>query len=77
LILIGVFLLFASSSTLAYLEKLLVYECDFDLLDDAKSHFDIQFYLVSILFIIFDWKSPFYFLGQFFLTRLVCLNFGL
>jgi NADH:ubiquinone oxidoreductase subunit 3 (subunit A) len=41
LILIGVSFLFASSSSLAYLEKLLAYECGFDRLDDARSHFDI------------------------------------
>ncbi len=56
LILIGVSFLFASSSSLAYLEKLLAYECGFDRLDDARSHFDIWFYLVSILFIHHGFK---------------------
>jgi NADH-ubiquinone oxidoreductase chain 3 len=53
LILVGVSFLFASSSNLAYPEKLSAYECGFDPFDDARSRFDIRFYLVSILFIIF------------------------
>jgi NADH-ubiquinone oxidoreductase chain 3 len=53
LILIGVSFVFAFSSSLAYLEKLSTYECGFNPLDDAISCFDIRFYLVSILFIIF------------------------
>jgi NADH-ubiquinone oxidoreductase chain 3 len=77
LILIGVSFLFGSSSSLAYPEKLLAYECGFDPLDNTRSHFGIQFYLVSILFITFDLEVTFYFLGQFLLTRLVCLDFGL
>ena len=61
LILIGVSFLFASSSSLAYPEKLSAYECGFDPLDDARSRFDIRFYLVSILFIIFDLEVTFLF----------------
>jgi NADH:ubiquinone oxidoreductase subunit 3 (subunit A) len=38
LILIGVSFLFASSSILAYPEKLLAYECGFDPVDNARSH---------------------------------------
>lgn len=53
LILVGVSYLFSSSSNLAYPEKLSAYECGFDPFDDARSRFDIRFYLVSILFIIF------------------------
>nr|QKQ14692.1 NADH dehydrogenase subunit 3 [Zygnema circumcarinatum] len=53
LILVGVSFLFSSSSNLAYPEKLSAYECGFDPFDDARSRFDIRFYLVSILFIIF------------------------
>jgi NADH-ubiquinone oxidoreductase chain 3 len=41
LILIGVFFLFASSSSLAYPEKLSAYECGFDPLDNARSRFVI------------------------------------
>lgn len=34
--------------------KLKSYECGFDPFDDARTKFDIRFYLVAILFIIFD-----------------------
>nr|YP_004927663.1 NADH dehydrogenase subunit 3 [Treubia lacunosa]AEH99710.1 NADH dehydrogenase subunit 3 [Treubia lacunosa]QIA60225.1 NADH dehydrogenase subunit 3 [Treubia lacunosa] len=61
LILIGVSFLFASSSSSAYPEKLSAYECGFDPFDDARSRFDIRFYLVSILFIIFDLEVTFLF----------------
>jgi NADH-quinone oxidoreductase subunit A len=35
-------------------EKLSPYECGFEAFDDARRRFDVRFYLVSILFIIFD-----------------------
>ena len=35
-------------------EKISAYECGFDPFDDARARFDIRFYLVAILFIIFD-----------------------
>lgn len=42
-------------------EKQSAYECGFDPFDDARSRFDIQFYLVAILFIIFDLEVTFLF----------------
>ena len=42
-------------------EKVSAYECGFDPFDDARSRFDIQFYLVAILFIIFDLEVTFLF----------------
>lgn len=42
-------------------EKLSAYECGFDSFDDARMKFDIRFYLVSILFIIFDLEVAFLF----------------
>jgi len=42
-------------------EKLSAYECGFDAFDDARMHFDIRFYLVAILFIIFDLEVAFLF----------------
>jgi NADH:ubiquinone oxidoreductase subunit 3 (subunit A) len=42
-------------------EKISAYECGFDPFDDARSRFDIQFYLVAILFIIFDLEVSFLF----------------
>ena len=42
-------------------EKLSTYECGFDPFGDARSKFDIRFYLVAILFIIFDLEIAFLF----------------
>ena len=42
-------------------EKLSPYECGFEAFDDARRRFDIRFYLVSILFIIFDLEVAFLF----------------
>jgi len=42
-------------------EKVSAYECGFDPFDDARDQFDIRFYLVSILFIIFDLEVAFLF----------------
>nr|YP_009674904.1 NADH dehydrogenase subunit 3 [Haplomitrium hookeri]QDE12929.1 NADH dehydrogenase subunit 3 [Haplomitrium hookeri] len=54
LISIGVSSLFASSFGSAYPEKLSAHECGSDPSDDARSRFDIRFYLVPISSIIFD-----------------------
>ena len=73
---IGIFLYFIIALALASLilglafifatrkadpEKISAYECGFDPFVDARSRFDIQFYLVSILFIIFDLEVTFLF----------------
>ena len=42
-------------------EKVSAYECGFDPFDDSRSRFDIRFYLVSILFIVFDLEVSFLF----------------
>jgi NADH-quinone oxidoreductase subunit A len=42
-------------------EKLSAYECGFNAFDDARMKFDIRFYLVSLLFIIFDLEVAFLF----------------
>lgn len=42
-------------------EKLTAYECGFDPFDDARNQFDVRFYLVAILFIIFDLEASFLF----------------
>jgi len=42
-------------------EKLSPYECGFDPFGDARSRFDVRFYLVAILFIIFDLEVAFLF----------------
>ena len=42
-------------------EKLSPYECGFEAFDDARGKFDVRFYLVAILFIIFDLEVAFLF----------------
>jgi NADH-quinone oxidoreductase subunit A len=42
-------------------EKLSAYECGFNAFDDARMKFDVRFYLVAILFIIFDLEVAFLF----------------
>jgi len=39
--------------------KLSAYECGFDAFDDARAPFDVRFYLIAILFIIFDLETAF------------------
>ena len=41
--------------------KLSEYECGFPAFDDARAQFDVRFYLVAILFIIFDLEAAFLF----------------
>jgi NADH-quinone oxidoreductase subunit A len=42
-------------------EKETAYECGFEAFDDARARFEVRFYLVSILFIIFDLEAAFLF----------------
>ena len=42
-----------------YPEKLTEYECGFPAFEDSRSQFDVRFYLVAILFIIFDLEAAF------------------
>ncbi len=42
-------------------EKLSAYECGFNAFDDARMKFDVRFYLVAILFIVFDLEVAFLF----------------
>lgn len=58
-------LLFALSLFLVYqkpdVEKLSSYECGFNPFGDARNKFEVRFYLVGILFIIFDLEITFLF----------------
>jgi NADH-quinone oxidoreductase subunit A len=57
-------ILFSSSRLSAYNpdpEKLSAYECGFDPYEDARNVFDVRFYLVAILFLIFDLEAVFFF----------------
>ncbi|MBK1679341.1 NADH-quinone oxidoreductase subunit A [Rhodocyclus tenuis] len=42
-------------------EKLSPYECGFEAFEDARMKFDVRFYLIAILFIIFDLEIAFLF----------------
>src|SRR5579875_3022333 len=44
-----------------YPDKLAAYECGFEAFDDARRRFDVRYYLVAILFIIFDLEVAFLF----------------
>jgi len=43
----------------AYAEKSSPYECGFDSFGDARTPFDVRYYLVAILFIVFDLETAF------------------
>lgn len=44
-----------------YPQKLAEYECGFPAFEDARAQFDVRFYLVAILFIVFDLEAAFLF----------------
>ena len=44
-----------------YPDKLAEYECGFPAFEDSRSQFDVRFYLLAILFIIFDLEAAFLF----------------
>ena len=44
-----------------YPDKVAEYECGFPAFEDSRSQFDVRFYLVAILFIIFDIEAAFLF----------------
>ena len=56
-------------------EKLSVYECGFEPYEDARNVFDVKFYLVAILFIIFDIETMFLLPWSVSLSNLDCLGF--
>ena len=56
-------------------EKLSAYECGFEPFDDSRMEFDVRFYLVAILFIIFDLEIAFLFPWAISLGSIVLLGF--
>ena len=56
-------------------EKLSAYECGFDPFDDSRMEFDVRFYLVAILFIIFDLEIAFLFPWAISLGKIGLLGF--
>jgi len=55
------FLSYVLSSKLDDAEKLTIYECGFNPFSDSRSEFNIKFYIVAILFLIFDLEISFLF----------------
>jgi NADH-quinone oxidoreductase subunit A len=55
------FLSFLLSSKLDDAEKLTAYECGFNPFTDSRNEFDIKFYIVAILFLIFDLEISYLF----------------
>jgi len=55
------FICYLISSSKLYYEKLTGYECGFDPFSEARDPFDIKFYLISILFILFDIELLYFF----------------
>ena len=74
LIPLGLPFLFASKSS-THPERWSAYECGFDPFGDARSRFDIRFYLVSILFIIFDLEVTFFFPWAVFFNKIDLFGF--
>lgn len=56
-------------------EKISAYECGFNPFDDARSTFDVRFYLVAILFLIFDLEVSFLFPWSIVLNKLPIFGF--
>ena len=56
-------------------EKLSAYECGFEAFSDSRMEFDVRFYLVAILFIIFDLEIAFLFPWAISLGSLGALGF--
>lgn len=56
-------------------EKVSAYECGFNPFGDARSKFDVKFYLVAILFIIFDLEVSFLFPWAMALNKLTLFGF--
>lgn len=56
-----IFLSYSFSSSTPDVEKVSAYECGFDPYEDARNTFDVRFYLVAILFIIFDLEAVYFF----------------
>ena len=69
------FLSFFLSSKLDDAEKLSAYECGFNPFSDSRSEFDIKFYIVAILFLIFDLEISFLFPFSPFLPLLPSCNY--
>lgn len=57
-------------------EKLSPYECGFEAFEDARMKFDVRYYLVAILFILFDLEIAFLFPWAVVLKEIGMFGFG-
>ena len=57
----ALFMSFVFAKKDPYKEKISAYECGFEPFSDSRGKFDVKFYLVAILFIIFDLEIAFLF----------------
>ena len=57
-------------------EKTAPYECGFDAFEDARLKFDVRYYLVAILFILFDLEIAFFFPWAVVLREIGIAGFG-
>jgi NADH-quinone oxidoreductase subunit A len=55
------FLSFFIANQIGGTEKLSAYECGFEPFEDARNTFDVRFYIIALLFIIFDLEVTFIF----------------
>ena len=73
------FIIFGASYFLSFSkadnEKLSSYECGFDPYEDARNAFDVRFYLVAILFLLFDIETIFLFPWAMTLSQLPALGY--
>nr|YP_011008104.1 NADH dehydrogenase subunit 3 [Dictyotopsis propagulifera]WBP69970.1 NADH dehydrogenase subunit 3 [Dictyotopsis propagulifera] len=73
------FFIFGISYMLAFSkpdsEKLSAYECGFDPYEDARNAFDVRFYLVAILFLLFDIETVFIFPWAISLNQLPSISY--
>lgn len=63
-LILAFFIIFLSFRVSAYnpdAEKLSSYECGFDPYEDSRNLFDVRFYIVAILFLIFDLEAAYFF----------------
>ena len=57
-------------------EKMSTYECGFEAFEDARAQFDVRYYLVAILFILFDLEIAFFFPWAVVLTDIGMFGFA-
>jgi len=56
-------------------EKVSVYECGFNPYEDSRNKFDVRFYLVAVLFIVFDLEAMFLFPWAISLSQISSMGF--